>query len=87
MFLEVGKEYRVFGIRTAPPIMEKKGVVPPGKVVLFLVCLLFYAGLSGGYIDPGEPLTMWAFLCASGGMMLGILFPLRSDPPVDVDAK
>jgi hypothetical protein len=37
VFLEMGKRYRVFGIRTEPPIMEKNGATPPGKVVLFLV--------------------------------------------------
>ena len=59
---------------------------PAPKAVLFIVCLLFYAGLSGGHIRTGEPLTVWAFLCASTAIMIGILFS-QSDAGNDCSAS
>lgn len=61
----------VVGVTVGRVVGDAGSRVP--KVVLFIVCLLFYAGLAGGQIAPGEPYTMWAFLCVTGAMMLGIL--------------
>ena len=67
---------------TVGQIVGRSGSTTP-KVCLFTVCLLFYAGLSGGRIAPGEPYAMWAFLCASGALMVGVLFP--GEEPSDAE--
>ena len=61
----------VVGVTVGRVVGEEGSRTP--KIVLFIVCLLFYAGLAGGKIPPGEAYTMWALLCVTAAMMVGIL--------------